>query len=135
MNIIDSILLVVISISVLVFIGALPWLISCWVDKHRRKRHPEYFKLYDKCLHDCVELSKQLKRRLAPIEYQINLYQEGLLSGECDNESHKKATDRLYEEYREVASWYRVQKEQLELLVDKANDYAKEHNIKWGELN
>jgi hypothetical protein len=103
-------------------------------DGIRRKKYPEYFKLYDNAMFETMKLSQQCSAKITRIKYQIDACQEELLRGRCSNENHKYTTSNLMEEYREVAQWFREQRALTESMWRDVDTYARENNLKWGEV-
>jgi hypothetical protein len=102
------------------------------LDKHRRKKHPEYFKFYDKATVMSFKRGAEYARRKEYFDYKFKLYNDGLRDGECTNEHYTEKMQKLMVEYQELCSWFREAEKEIRELLVQADLYAKEHDLLWG---
>ena len=102
------------------------------VEKIRRKKYPDYFKLYDEAYTDSFKIAEEFTGRYNHIKYQLKLYCDGLRDGECTAESFEKKMLALSEDYQELCCWYTMASKYIEDLWKQVDLKAKEAGIKWG---
>ena len=104
------------------------------LDKYRRKKYPGYFKIYDMAVKDSIEISDEFNRRYDNIKYCLKLYADGLHDGECMSDTFEPKMCELTKEYAELCQWHSVSAQYVRDLWKQLDDYAKEHNLKWGRI-
>lgn len=109
-------------------------LIDHIIESIRRAKHPEYFEIYDDAYKRALNMSIDFSNKYKRIRHRLDMYIEGLPRGECTDVHFRKAIQKFKNEYVELASGYRAENREIDILFKSADKYAKEHNIKWGEL-
>jgi hypothetical protein len=102
------------------------------LEGYRRKKHPEYFKYWDKALSLSFKRDTEFKQRKERFDFFMKLYNECLRDGECSEEYYLERMNKHMKEYQELCAWFREEEKELRELLIKADLYAKEHNLKWG---
>ena len=102
------------------------------IEKCRRKKHPEYFEYWDEGKKLSFERGKEFNRRKEYFDFKFKLYNLGLRNGECTNEYYTKKMNELMIEYQELCARFQEEEANIRELLDKADLYAKEHNLYWG---
>ena len=130
---------VFLAVSIILGTGGmlfLPILLASMVDtlleKHRRKKHPEYYKYWDEAVKLSFERGAVYSRRKEYFDYKIKVYNEGLRDGECTNEYYTDQMNRHMVEYQRLCDWFREEEKKIQDLLIKADLYAKEHDLYWG---
>lgn len=112
--------------------------VSLWLDKYldknKRKKHPEYFEYYDAAVKLCFEASYKVKHEASYLEFHFKMLTDGLKDGECTEEYFKKRFDQLTDRYIETTRWFTEQQKEAEKLFREADLYAKKNNLLWGVL-
>lgn len=98
----------------------------------RKQKHPEYFDLYDTAVSESFRIGGKLNAEKKRIEYYIGLYSKGYLDGECTAEQITMKMARLTQWWIIACDNYNQEDENIKVLLQKADAYAKEHNLKWG---
>ena len=127
---------VVILCLLALFIGIAILMLTDVQEKIRRKKHPVWFKHYDRALKNSFNVGSKFRTQAEGINYRRTRIQEMFFNGECSADEYNDVMQALDEDYREVARQFSIEKESLGVLQDlKAADaYAREHNFKWGIL-
>ena len=127
------------TIVALAFIGGglfLPILFCGLVDhiveSIRKNKHPEYFEFYDTAVSESFRIGGKLSAEKKRIEYYIKLYGEGYRDGECTVEHITKKMAELTRIWINACDTFNQEQENIKVLWQKADAYAKEHNLKWG---
>jgi hypothetical protein len=132
----EAILLAIAVIFTLFALFVLPIIVIGAIDKLiekcRRKKHPEYFEYWDEGKKLSFERGKEFNRRKEFFDFKFKLYNLGLRDGECTNEYYTKKMNELMIEYQELCAWFQEEEAKIRELLDKADLYAKEHNLYWG---
>lgn len=109
-------------------------LIDHIVKSIRKAKHPEYFELYDDACKRAKNVTIDFSNKYKLIKHRLDMYIEGLPQGECTDVHFRKATQKFENEYIELVAWYNKEYKEINILLKSADKYAKEHNIKWGEI-
>ena len=98
----------------------------------RKQKHPEYFDLYDTAISESFRIGGKLNAEKRRIEYYIKLYSEGYRDGECTAEHITKKMAQVTQWWITACDEYNQEQKNIKVLLQKADAYAKEHNLKWG---
>lgn len=107
-------------------------LIDHIVESVRRNKHPEYFELYDTAVSESFRIGGKLNAEKSRIKYYIKLYGDGYRDGECTVEHITKKMAQVTQWWITACDEYNQEHENIKVLLQKADAYAKEHNLKWG---
>ena len=114
----------------------LPILLCSFIDKiienYRRNKHPEYFEYWDTAVSESFRIGKKLNAEKSRIEYYIKLYTVGYRDGECTAEDITKKMAQVTQWWISACDEYNQEYLEIKDLLNKADTYAKEHNLKWG---
>lgn len=102
------------------------------VEKRRRKKHPDYFTYWDKAKILSFRRAEEFNQRNGRIQHYIKMYSDGLRDGECDSEYYHKHMTMRMTEFEELCDWFNNAGKPIDELLHKADQYAKEHSLKWG---
>ena len=102
------------------------------VESIRKHKHPEYFEYYNTAVSESFRIGGKLGAEKKRIEYYIKLYSEGYLDGECTAEDITKKMAELTKIWISACDTYNQEHKDIKVLLQKADAYAKEHNLKWG---
>lgn len=131
-------LAVILSIIIVIAIFVLPvitvFVIDKVIQKHRRKKHPEYFKYWDEAIKLAFERGAEYNKRKEHFDYKFKLYTDGLRDGECTWEYYKEQMNNHMLEYRTLCDWFQEEEKKIRELLIKADLYAKEHDCYWGVI-
>ena len=105
-----------------------------WIKCIRKHKHPEYFDLYETAVSESFRLGGKLNSEKKYIEHYLKLYGDGYRDGECTREDFDKKMRELTRMYIDACDNYNQEYSNIKTLLDKADAYAKEHNLKWGKL-
>ena len=98
----------------------------------RKNKYPEYFEFYDTAVSESFRIGGKLNAEKRRIEYYIKLYSDGYRDGECTAEDITKKTAQLTRWWINACDEYNQEQKTIKVLLQKADAYAKEHNLKWG---
>lgn len=98
----------------------------------RRNKHPEYFEFYDTAVYESFRIGGKLNAEKRRIEYYIKLYSDGYRDGECTAEDITKKMAEVTQWWVDACNEYNQEDKNIKVLLQKADAYAKEHNLKWG---
>lgn len=116
----------------------LPFIIISLVEKlmikYRRKKYPEYFTYYDAAKHICFDASDKINKKIDYFNFRVKILTDGLNEGECTADYFKASFDAMTDRYIEASAEFVKQRAESEEWFKKADDYAREHNLKWGIL-
>ena len=136
MTIFESIMLITVIILGMIACFAVPLLLIDWIDsiigKIRKHKHPEYFDLYETAVSESFRIGGKFNEKQEYIVHYLKLYGDGYLKGECTKEDFDKKMQELTSIYIDACDDYNREYSKIKTLLDKANDYAKEHGLKWG---
>lgn len=107
-------------------------LIDHIIESVRKNKHPEYFKSYDTAVYESFRIGGNLNAEKRRIEYYIKLYGDGYRDGECTTEDIIKKMAQLTQWWITACDEYNQEYKNVKALLQKADAYAKEHNLKWG---
>ena len=134
----DTMLSVVRILLILSGILLLIWLvvffISVLVDKHRRKKYPEYFELFDAAMEQASKGSAYIEKEADFLEFHFEMLRDGLRDGECTEEYFKKRFGELSERYSKACKYHESRIKQSNILFRAADKYARDNDLKWGLL-
>ena len=114
----------------ILFVG----LIDRIIESVRRSKHPEYFEFYDTAISESFRIGGKLNAEKRRIEYYIKLYGDGYRDGECTTEAITKKMTQLTQWWISACDEYNQEQKDIKVLLKKADAYAKEHSLKWGEI-
>lgn len=136
MNWIDPLAALLVTIAIICGMLFLPIilvnLIDHIIESIRKNKHPEYFKFYDTAISESFRIGGKLNAEKKRIEYYIKLYGEGYRDGECTVEHITKKMAELTQMWINACDTFNQEQENIKVLWQKADAYAKEHNLKWG---
>jgi hypothetical protein len=132
-----EILGLILGISATIFgMVFLPFLIIDLIDhiieSVRKNKYPEYFEFYDAAVHESFRIGGDLNAEKRRIEHYIKLYGDGYRDGECTVEHITKKMAQLTQQWITACDKYNKEYSEVKVLLEKADRYAKEHNLKWG---
>lgn len=107
-------------------------LIDHIIESVRKNKHPEYFEFYDTAVYESFRIGGDLNAEKRRIEYYIKLYGDGYRDGECTVEHITKKMAQLTQWWITACDKYNEEQKNINVLLQKADAYAKEHNLKWG---
>lgn len=107
-------------------------LIDHIVESIRKNKHPEYFEFYNTAVYESFRIGGKLNAEKRRIEHYIKLYGDGYRDGECTVEHITKKMAQLTQRWITACDEYNQEKKNIEVLLQKADAYAKEHKLKWG---
>lgn len=102
------------------------------IESIRKNKHPEYFEYYNTAVSESFRIGGELGAKKKRIEHYIKLYGEGYRDGECTAESITKKMSEITQWWITACDDYNKEQESIKVLWQKADAYAKEHNLKWG---
>jgi hypothetical protein len=79
-------------------------------------------------------VGKKFNAEKSRIEYYIKLYTAGYRDGECTAEYITKKMSQITQRWISTCDEYNEEHSKIKVLLDKADTYAKEHNLKWGVI-
>lgn len=136
MTTIDIIGAVIGSIACVVGLFCLPILLINLIDhvieSYRRNRYPEYFELYDTAVYESFKIGRKLNAEKRRIEHYIKLYGDGYRDGECTVEHITKKMAQVTQWWINACDEYNQEYKNIKILLQKADAYAKQHNLEWG---
>lgn len=136
MNWTDALVALLVTIAIICGMLFLPILLVNLIDRIiesiRKKKHPEYFKFYDTAVSESFRIGGKLGAEKKRIEYYIKLYGNGYRDGECTVEHITKKMAELTRIWINACDTFNQEQESIKVLWQKADAYAKEHNLKWG---
>lgn len=133
MNWIEALGLTIAFIGGAIFLSILfCGLIDRIVESIRRNKYPEYFELYDTAVFESFRVGGKLNAEAKRIEYYIKLYGDGYRDGECTVEHITKKMAQVTQWWITACDEYKEEQKNIKVLLQKADAYAKEHNLKWG---
>lgn len=136
MNSLDACGLAIGIIAIIVGMIFLPILfvnlIDHIIESVRKNKHPEYFEFYDTAVYESFRIGGNLNAEKRRIEYYIKLYSDGYRDGECTVEDITKKMAQLTQGWITACDEYNQEQKNIKVLLQKADAYAKEHNLKWG---
>lgn len=122
----------------IIFILPLAVLISVCVnkliDKYRRKKHPMYFKFYNKGLKTCFDASAKTNHEVELLKFRYKLLTEGLQEGECTEEYFEEQFGYLTDRHIEATKYLKNKQNEADEYFRAADEYAKRNNLAWGVL-
>lgn len=104
------------------------------VERIRRNKYPEYFKLLDAGNKLREEAAYYTKKEVAYLEFKFKLLTDGLRDGECTEEYFRERFNELADHHTEVIRLFTAAQAEAEKLLREADLYAKENNLLWGVL-
>ena len=107
-------------------------LINDIINSYRRNKHPEYFEYWDAAVSESFKVGGKLNAEKRRIEYYIKLYGDGYRDGECTAEHITKKMAQVTQWWITACDDYNREHKNIKVLLQKADAYAKEHNLKWG---
>ena len=138
MSVVDAVKVTICTILIILGMIFLPIIIINAIDSIvegvRRRKHPKYFEYYDTAISESFRIGGKLSSVKKYIEFHIKLYSDGYRDGECTVESITKKMSELTKMWIEACDTYNYEKKSIEVLWKKADAYAKEHKLKWGEI-
>ena len=125
---------VVILCLLALFIGIAILMLTDVKEKLRRKKHPVWYKYYDRAVHNAFDIGGKYTKRLDNINMRRKFYQDLYIEGKCTDEEYKKAMNTIDTDFIDAYKWYKQAEEALRINEDlrAADAYAKKHNLKWG---
>ena len=125
---------VVIICLLALFIGIIILMLTDGKEKIRRKKHPVWYKYYDRAVHNAFDIGGKYTKRLDNINMRRKFYQDLYIEGKCTDEEYKKAMNTIDTDFIDAYKWYKQAEEALCINEDlrAADAYAKKHNLKWG---
>lgn len=128
-----TVLAVILSVGA-VFFGpiALVFCVDKIIEGVRRKKHPEYFELYDAAIKESFAVGQEFNRQYDHIKFQFKMWTDGLKEGECTDEAFANKMQQLSEQYQELCCWYTIASQYVKDLWSQVDLKAKEENFKWG---
>ena len=136
MSIIEGIKITICTILIIAGMIFLPIIIINAIDSIvewlRKRKHPKYFDLYDTAVSESFRIGGKLNAEKRRIEYYIKLYGDGYRDGECTSEHITKKMAQLTQSWITACDEYNQEEKNIKVLLQKADAYAKEHNLKWG---
>lgn len=102
------------------------------INKYRRKKYPDYFKLYDAAIAESFNVTEEFNSRYNPIKYKFKLWTEGLKDGECTPERFEESMAKLSRDYQDLCCWYAIASTYIQDCWKLVDAYAKEHGLSWG---
>lgn len=102
------------------------------VEKHRRKKHPDYFTYWDKAKLLAFNRAEHFDSQNGGIQRYIKALNDGLRDGDCDVEFYREHMNLKTKEFEKLCDWFNKQGKSIDELLHKADQYAKEHSLKWG---
>ena len=102
------------------------------IESVRKNKHPEYFEYYDTAVYEMFRICGKLNAEKRRIEYYIKLYSDGYRDGECTAEDITRKMAQLTQQWITACDEYDQEHKNVKVLLQKADAYAKEHNLKWG---
>jgi hypothetical protein len=131
-------LVAILSIVVVVSVFSLPiiavFVIDKAVQKHRRKKHTEYFKYWDEAKKLAFERGAEFNKHKEYLDYHLKVYNDGLRDGECTWECYNERMNKFMLEYNDLCAWFQEEEKKIRELLIKADLYAKEHDLLWGVI-
>jgi hypothetical protein len=109
-------------------------LIDHIIESIRKNKHPEYFEFYDAAVYESFRVGGKLNEEKRRIEYYVKLYTNGYRDGECTAEDITKRMAQLTQRWINACDDYKQEQKNIKVLLQKADAYAKEHNLKWGVI-
>lgn len=114
----------------------IPFLIVTIIDKlinkYRRKKYPDYFKLYDAAVTESFNVGAEFNSRYDHIKYKLKLWSDGLKDGECTTEHFEDNMAKLSREYQDLCCWYAIASTYIQDCWKLVDAHAKEHGLSWG---
>lgn len=107
-------------------------LIDHIIESIRKNKHPKYFEFYDTAIYESFRIGGKLNAEKRRIEYYIKLYGDGYRDGECTVEHITKKMAQVTQWWINACDEYNQEYKNVKVLLQKADAYAKEHNLKWG---
>lgn len=107
-------------------------LIDHIIESVRRNKHPKYFEFYDTAISESFRIGGKLSAEKKRVDYYIKLYGDGYRDGECTPEQITKKMAQLTQWWITACDEYNQEHKNIKVLWQKADAYAKEHNLKWG---
>lgn len=136
MNWIDTLGVILGTIAVVCGMLFLPILfvnlIDHIIESIRKNKHPKYFEFYDTAIYESFRIGGKLNAEKRRIEYYIKLYGDGYRDGECTVEHITKKMAQVTQWWINACDEYNQEYKNVKMLLQKADAYAKEHNLKWG---
>lgn len=132
----EALLITIIVILIGAAIIFVPCLLAHFTDKIiegiRRKKHPDYFKLYDAAVKESFEVGQEFNRQYDHLKFQFKMWTDGLKEGECTEADFSKKMQQLTEQYQDLCCWYTTASQYIKDLWKQVDLKAKEENFKWG---
>lgn len=136
MTTIDIIGVIIGSIACVAGLFCLPILLINLIDhiieSYRRNKYPEYFEFYDTAVYESFKIGRKLNAEKRRIEHYIKLYGDGYRDGECTVEHITKKMAEVTKWWVNACDEYNQEYKNIKVLLQKADAYAKEHNLEWG---
>lgn len=107
-------------------------LTDCIVKSIRKHKHSEYFEYYSTAVSESFRIGGELSAEKKRIEYYIKLYSEGYRDGECTVKDITEKMAELTKIWISACDKYNQEYKDIKVLLQKADTYAKQHNLKWG---
>ena len=121
---------------ILVLFMFMPFIATSCVDKlilkYRRKKYPKYFNYYDTSKLIYSGAVDKINKEIDYFNFRVKILTEGLNEGECTADFFKASFDAMTDRYIKASAEFVKQRAESEELFKKADDYAREHNLKWG---
>ena len=102
------------------------------IEHVRRKKHPEYFKLYDAAIKESFAIGQEFNRQYDHLKFQFKMWTDGLKEGECTEADFSKKMLQLTEQYQDLCCWYTTASQYVNDLWKQVDLKAKEEDFKWG---
>ena len=105
-------------------------------EKLRRKKHPVWYKHYDRAVHNAFDIGGRLREQTEVLHNRLKLLNKTYLNDKCTEAEYLEAARVIAKEYAKVVKRYKQAEEDLHIEEDlkEADAYAKERNLKWGIL-
>lgn len=110
-------------------------LIDHIVESYRRNKHPDYFEYWDEAVSLSFKIGGKLSTEKRRVQHYIKLYVDGYRDGECTAEYITKNMAKVTQWWIEACDTYNKEYSEVKVLLEKADRYAKAHNLKWGIIH
>lgn len=132
----EALLITVVVVFVVATMVFGPPLLAYLTDKIiegiRRKKHHDYFKLYDNAIKESFEVGSEFNRQYDHLKFQFKIWIDGLKDGECTEADFSKKIQQLTEQYQDLCCWYTTASQYVQDLWKQVDLKAKEEDFKWG---
>lgn len=110
-------------------------MINYLTDSFRRNRHPEYFQRYDAALTESFRISASYNAEIRHIKEKAEMWLKGYSEGECEKIVLIRRMNTLFNRYLKAIDDRAEKRKANELLWKEVNNYAIEHDLKWGIID